>query len=480
MLDATLDLGRAPLFVGTEPGRLALNAFQRRATLGTVAYEAHLLAHQQAGRGVDRGNLGYDFAPLLDIDHVAYVQVEGVHEIFVVQGGPLDNRAREQHRVEVGHRGDGARAPYLERHRVEPRERLLGLELVGDGPTGRLGRVAQVFLLPQRVDLEDHAVGSHRQMLALGVPIGDILLHLVDRVENAHGIGYLETPRTGPLQVLVVGIGGQILTQQVIEVGIEPPGSHYGRVLRFEGAGRRVAGVGKEGLLLLLALLVERLEDRPGHEYLAPNLKRVGVVVAPQLQGNAANGLHILGHIIAPGTVAPGHGLHQPSVLVDERDGGTVEFQFAHQLELLAHQPRAHPVVEGGHLFNRIGVAQRQHGVTVLDLRKGPVDVVAHPLRGRVGVEILGVGLFETLQFVHHLVEGAVVDGRGIQHIVVVVVLIELFAQSRYLFLGRFHVSKSVFEGYGHSGRSRRPTTEKAGLPPGPRPALSGRYALQI
>ena len=278
-------------------------------------------------------------------------------------------------------------------------------------------------------------------MLALGIPIVDILLHLVNRVENAHGVGNLEAPRAGPLQIFVVGIGRQIVAQQIVEVGIEPPGGHHGRVLRLEGTGRRVAGVGKERLFLLLTLLVQGLEHGPRHEYLAPDFERVGIVVAPQLQGNAAYGFHILGHIVTPRAVAPRHRLHQPAVLVDERDGGTVELQFAHQLKLLTHQSRAHPVVKGSHLFNRIGVAQRQHGIAVLDLRKGPVDVVAHPLRRRVGVEILGIGLLELLQLVHHLVEGAVVDGRGIQHIVVIVVLVELLAQASYLFLGRFHVT---------------------------------------
>ena len=47
-------------------------------------------------------------------------------------------------------------------------------------------------------------------------------------------------------------------------------------------------------------------------------------------------------------------------------------------------------------------------------------------------VGILGIGLFELLQLGHEAVKFPVVDGRSVEHIVVVVMLVQLFSQLPY------------------------------------------------
>ena len=63
------------------------------------------------------------------------------------------------------------------------RQGLLGGELEGHHPARRLGRGAQAVLLAVIVDLDDHAVGVVRQVVAFVVPAVAIVDDLVDGVE---------------------------------------------------------------------------------------------------------------------------------------------------------------------------------------------------------------------------------------------------------------------------------------------------------
>ena len=62
------------------------------------------------------------------------------------------------------------------------------------------------------------------------------------------------------------------------------------------------------------------------------------------------------------------------------------------------------------------------------------VQVTAHTLGWRVGVGHLRMTGFQILQLVHHEVEFLVADGRLIQHVITVVMLVQLFPQLLYAF----------------------------------------------
>ena len=80
----------------------------------------------------------------------------------------------------------------------------------------------------------------------------------------------------------------------------------------------------------------------------------------------------------------------------------------------------------------------------MLDLFKSLGQVTAHTLRGRERVGILRVTFLQLLQLTHHPVELLVADGGLVEHIVVMVVLVELPAQ---LLNAMFeHVHRSISE----------------------------------
>ena len=209
VLNAPLDLRRTAGIVGAVPDGLALIAHQRRAALWTAAYELHGLGNDGALVDVDADNLRDNLAALLHVDHVAQVQVERADEVLVVQRGAAHGGACQLHGLHVGHRGDGTGAAHLIGDLQQARLGTLGLELVGNGPAGRLGGIAQRTLLLQRVDFQHDAVGRHRQVFALPVPVVDVVENLLHRAHLAHALADLKAPAASGLQVLIVAIGWQ-------------------------------------------------------------------------------------------------------------------------------------------------------------------------------------------------------------------------------------------------------------------------------
>lgn len=95
--------------------------------------------------------------------------------------------------------------------------------------------------------------------------------------------------------------------------------------------------------------------------------------------------------------VASCDGLCQPSVNVGEGDGETVVLHLAAYLEGFAGETTLDAVVPLTHLLFRVGVGQREHGVTMRYLTEARLQVAAYALGGRVGVVELGVACLEVL-----------------------------------------------------------------------------------
>ena len=150
-------------------------------------------------------------------------------------------------------------------------------------------------------------------------------------------------------------------------------------------------------------------------------------------QRNGTDGLHIVRYIIALCTVTTGHGTHQLTILVRQRDGSPVELHFTTNLEVFVQRLR-HLSIKLRHLCFRIGIGQRKHGIFMLNLHKILVQVTSHP-HGR-GMLIITFGMlgFQILQLTHQEIEGLVINLRCIQHIITMVVPVKLLTQLIYSF----------------------------------------------
>ena len=381
-----------------------------------------------------------------------------------MQRGPLDGRSGQLHRIEVGDGGDGSGASHLEIDAFEPRERLFGLELESHGPSGRLGREAQLAPQGVTIDLDDHAVRSERQFPALFVPEGDVVVDLRLAAADPHLVRYVESPFAGFPHTLPMGRAGQVVASQLVERAVQPPLGDYGRGLLLERARCGIARIGQQRFAVLLAFAVEAVERGIGHQHFAPYFEEIGVVAPLQVQRNGANRADIGRYVIAPCAVAPRHGTEQSSVFVGERDGRAVELQLTDQVGG-PHLP-LDAVDELVQLVERVGVAQREHREAVADGPKVGGQVAAHAHRRRVGVGILGILPLEVDELAHHRVELEVGDFGGVFDVIFIVVAVELPAELLDSFLGCHRVCP--FAARCRVGRGGGPSRR---LPPAKRPA---------
>ena len=424
MDDAADDLRRASPLVGAVVLRLALVAHQRRAAFGAYGDVFERFAVRRPLREVYPRDLGDDLAALLDVYHVARADVQQGHLLGVVQRRTPHGRPGQQHRFEVRHRRYGSRASHLERHAVQPRERLLGLELVGHGPFRGLGRESQLPPYGEVVDLDHHAVGREGQGMAPLVPMRDVGVDLLRSAAYARRVRDFESPLAGFLQAFPVVREGQVVARQLVERAVQAAACDHRRRLLLERPRRGVARVCEERLPGRLALGVDFVERGVGHQDLAPYFEVGRPVVAPQAQGNRAHRTYVGRHVVALRAVAARHGTQQPPVLVGERYGRAVEFQFADELRWPCL------LFDAGDEFmqfvERIGVAERKHREPVLYAPELRRDVAPDTHRGRIGVGQFGVRPFQILQFAHHRVEFEVGDLRGVFDVISEVMVLEL------------------------------------------------------
>ena len=129
--------------------------------------------------GDDADDLRNDVAGALHDDRVADAHVLALDLVLVVQRRVGDDDAADGHRLQPGDGRQRAGAPHLDVDAVEDGHRLLGGELVGDGPARRAGDEAQALLQVEAVHLVDDAVdvvgelgALLRQLLVVGEQLG--------------------------------------------------------------------------------------------------------------------------------------------------------------------------------------------------------------------------------------------------------------------------------------------------------------------
>ena len=220
---------------------------------------------------------------------------------------------------------------------------------------------------------------------------------------------------------------GEVVAGQLVERAVEASPRHDGRGLLFERSRGGVARIGEELFAVGLSFGVQTVERGVGHEDLAPDLEVVGPVVALQPQRHAAHGAHVGRHIVAREAVAARHGAQQAPVLVGERDGRTVELQFADVIRFAGLALDAgDEVVE---LLQGVGIPERKHRIAVphgFELRR---EVAAHAPRGRCVVVPFGMVSLQRLKFVHQRVEFLIADFGCILDVIIIIVTVELATQ---------------------------------------------------
>ena len=265
---------------------------------------------------------------------------------------------------------------------------LLRRKLVGDGPAGKLVRIAHGLPGGHIPHLDHRAVDEEIQTFPP-------FLNLVDQSGNFVVIGGVSVKigRGKPIfpneghHALHVGIGRIFDGADLIEKRVQLPFGGNSGIQIPQGACRGVPGVFQR----LVVGLVVFFQHAQAHDALALNFQKA---LPRNGQGHAADGSGLRQNGLAHHAVAPGGGLDQLAVIVGQVDGQAVQLVFH---RVLQRRQRFFPAV--GQLsvellragdpvpqfFLALHLAHAPQAADVLMLLKIFQRLRAHPMGRRVG-----------------------------------------------------------------------------------------------
>ena len=220
-------------------------------------------------------------------------------------------------------------------------------------------------------------------------------------------------------------------------VGIERQRALRGdrRIELTDAAGGAVARIHQRGAAAFALLLVVAFEIRTGNKHLAAHFQHRRRAGRIEPQRNAADGAHVLRHVLAGFAVAARGGQRQHALLVPEIDGEAVELELAGifdgrvavlELEFAAHARVEIQRPRGLDVGFRV---DRQHGHAVRYRREAFQRLAAHAPRGRIGRHQLRVRGFQRFKFAVEAVVLGIRDFRIVEHVVAVIVVVDLLTQ---------------------------------------------------
>ena len=398
MLYATLYLRWAARIIRTIMRSFALVTHKRSAALRAAVNKLHGLCLSRTLRYINAYNLRDNLSTLLNVDVIADMQVEVLDKVLIVKRSTLHHCTGKSHGIHVSHRRYGACSTYLERHTLKTCRSLLSLELISNSPTRRLGCITQVLLLTERIYLKHDSVGSHRQVLALNVPIVYEVVYLLKLLHLAHTLRYLESPLRSLSQVLEMTVRRQSLTKQIIEIAVKMSIGNEAWVLTFQSAACRVARIGEQRLFSSFALSIQFVEHLPRHKNLAAYLKLIGITrILIEHKRYTTDSLHIGSNIVAYHSVAARNATNKATILVGKRYRQSVVLHLAAHFKIFAFESTLHRLIPVLHILLVVGISQREHRILVLYLSEALCQIAAHTLRRRIGVIQFGMLLLKRL-----------------------------------------------------------------------------------
>ncbi|MNI17184.1 hypothetical protein D3C73_705460 [compost metagenome] len=216
-----------------------------------------------------------------------------------------------------------------------------------------------------------------------------------------------------------------------------PVGSDL-RVQLPQAARRCVARIGESLAADFQLRGVEPLETGLGHEHFAAHFQGRRPAGAVQLERNVAYGAHVDADVFAGGAIAAGRAAHQHAILIQQADGQAIElgltaiFNGCAATEQVARrqvQAFGHPAVELTHVGFFEGVAEAEHRHFVTHLGERRQRRAAHSLGRRIAGDQFRIGGFKRFELVEQPIVLGVGNARLIQHVIAIVVLIQLGTQ---------------------------------------------------
>ena len=435
MNELSLDLCRAAALVRAECLGFFLVSDERSAAVRACFREVGENSVRGSHAQLHRSDLRDDLSSFLHIDVVAYMNIQQLHLVGIVEGCPLDNGSAELYRLQVCHRGDCSCPSYLIVYADQTGECLLGLEFICHRPPRELGCVAEFFLIWELIDLYDDAVGRERKCFTFCVPICYELFDFFYATADFSLVRDRQAPFRSLVESFFVGSERQVFSQHMVEGAFESSICYLAAVDELQRSRCCISWISKRLFLVLFTFFIKPVECCPRHVDLAPYFKFfrpwLRFVLCRDEACWSCEGLryvgdvsYVFGHIVTYGPVASCEGTEESSVSVSQTNGGAVELELATVCKGIAY-PFSSTFRKGFNFRNVIGVSEREHRIFVRMLLEFLSPVTADLLcRGVFGYEfrILCLNGFQLLE--EH-VEVIIAHDRIVLNVVPSVGLIE-------------------------------------------------------
>ncbi len=328
-----------------------------------------------------------------------------------MQRGIGNRDTAHKDRLQTRNRRDHTRAADLKLDALHTRHFFLRGEFMSNGKARRTGHIAKNTLRSQGVDLVDHTVNFKGQtgttLLGFTIEIQQTLHALHDFTVAAQrhaqafqpvhharlGITRQRIARRLGKQGILRLICGRHRTDLTPTIGKKtqrPFGCNPGVQLTQTTCGR-ITRIHKYFLATLGLVLVQALKVRPVHQNLASHFQHGGQLcrIATQAQRNGFDGADIAGDVLARGAITTRRCLYQQTLLITQADRQAVKLVFSQIIDpaIQAHYPGfdqsiGDTLVESLHFLVIKGIAQGQHGNSVLNRVKAVQRRCTHALRG--------------------------------------------------------------------------------------------------
>ena len=411
-------------------GRAARGADGRRLERRKRMCGAALLGHRA-------DDLRNHLARPLHLHAITDAQVLGHDQVEVVQRRHAHRGTADLHRVQLCEWIERPGTPHVH---TDAQQRGFGnvrRELPRDCPARHAtAHLAQFLLQRQRVHLDHRAIDGEVDLRAK--------LRLHARRPRTHrrecgadqSLGcHRNAPRLQRVQQLLLGGERQCRNAIGMHGGIAEEAQRTSRrdcrIQLTQRASGGVARVREHRLTGLRALLVHLLEAAERQVRLTADFQQRRRCVGFQSQRHVVHGAQVRRHVLAH-RAAPACGTgHQHPVTIGERDGGTVDLQFAAIPEPVHHVScqATQPLVPRQQLGLVEGVVQREHRNEMHMLRQCRLRLQADAPRGRVLGLQLGMRTLDVLQFAKPQIVLTVAERRPVQHEILVARFRELEAE---------------------------------------------------
>jgi hypothetical protein len=142
---------------------------------------------------------------------------------------------------------------------------------------------------------------------------------------------------------------------------------------------------------------LQRHQVGVGHIDFAANLERRRRIFALQSQRHIGNRADIVSDIVSDAAVTARHAAHEEAILVQERNGYTVDLQLDDPFHRFAREQFGDTLAVLAQLLDAVGVVDREHRPAMLDLLQVGDGLFADALGGAVGRNQFRMLRFELL-----------------------------------------------------------------------------------